>query len=708
MTFDLEVTTATAPSGWSVRVDWDGAAFTHANADITSRIIGRIPTKRGRNIASSILGRSVAGTLTVDLDNSDGLFDTHNASSDLSGLALPGPIVQLRYETTPIWTGYLDSLPITYSRGGAHVAKLRAYGIFALLALAEIAEGSNSATETGDAVETIALNGGVPAEEIAGDYSMPQWWEVGRMLEGLRHIEDTEGGFLYERRTGAVSMQAADHRAGQTVAATFVLEGTVGSGEIEASGIVQELAVKDVINEVSGDVRQFEEETDRVLYAIESTFSIELGGTRTILSDFGSDGLIVSVDNPVAGTDYAANSAGDGTGTAHTSDIQVGVALAGFNRVRVEVVYPTVSGTTQPAAVHVTMLRVKGTVIAPTTPEKVVVSDNTSQDQYGLKTLLLSNTWIAGRADMRDRLDIVLEELKDPPLRLKVKWLVDADTIGDFLGLELSDRVAVRLPFYDTEGFVENIDLAVDRTGEFALCTTEVSIDAATVTAAATTSAPFFADDTGDAQDWTQNAAITPFTVPTATGSPTPTYAAVGSLPAGISFDTTTRVISGTPTAVGSGTFTIRATNSEGSDDWTVDYATTAAITGDSVTVPLTGLVTSSTNITWEDNVSIGDTFAADGTVQTLNRLRLWDTGGTAGQVHVNIVGSLNDFTGAFEASGRIIIEASDGETLEIVGTGSDVSEPYTWTPTNSAEVVAFVAHVRGLTDQDATLTLSD
>ena len=59
--------------------------------------------------------------------------------------------------------------------------------------------------------------------------------------------------------------------------------------------------------------------------------------------------------------------------------------------------------------------------------------------------------------------------------------------------------------------------------------------------------------------------------------NPAPTYAVVGTLPGGISFNTTTRVISGTPTAVGSGTITIRATNSAGSDDWTVDYSFVAA-----------------------------------------------------------------------------------------------------------------------------------
>ena len=60
------------------------------------------------------------------------------------------------------------------------------------------------------------------------------------------------------------------------------------------------------------------------------------------------------------------------------------------------------------------------------------------------------------------------------------------------------------------------------------------------------------------------------------TATPAPTYAASG-LPGGLSFNTTTRVISGTPTAAGSGTITVTATNSEGSDDWTVAYSFVAA-----------------------------------------------------------------------------------------------------------------------------------
>ena len=109
---------------------------------------------------------------------------------------------------------------------------------------------------------------------------------------------------------------------------------------------------------------------------------------------------------------------------------------------------------------------------------------------------------------------------------------------------------------------------------------------------------PAFADNTGGTQFWTQNTAITPVTVPEASGTPAPTYAVVGALPAGLAFNTTLRFISGTPTNAGAGAIIIRATNSEGSDDWTVAYITTAATTKPATPAAPTLSVNSSSVIT--------------------------------------------------------------------------------------------------------------
>ena len=88
------------------------------------------------------------------------------------------------------------------------------------------------------------------------------------------------------------------------------------------------------------------------------------------------------------------------------------------------------------------------------------------------------------------------------------------------------------------------------------------------------TAAPNWADDTGDPISAQVGTAISDVVVPAATGNPDPTYAVVGSLPAGVTFTPASRTLSFTTASIeaGSGTITIRATNSQGSDDWTVAY----------------------------------------------------------------------------------------------------------------------------------------
>ena len=127
--------------------------------------------------------------------------------------------------------------------------------------------------------------------------------------------------------------------------------------------------------------------------------------------------------------------------------------------------------------------------------------------------------------------------------------------------------------------FVNHIRTLADQTGTLTL-----SDEGETVPA---TVAPSFADDTGDAISGTVGAAISTVQVPAASGNPTPTYAVVGSLPAGLNFSTSTRRITGTPTVAGSGTIRIRATNSQGSGhDWTAAYSFAAV--GQPLALPAT------------------------------------------------------------------------------------------------------------------------
>ena len=125
-----------------------------------------------------------------------------------------------------------------------------------------------------------------------------------------------------------------------------------------------------------------------------------------------------------------------------------------------------------------------------------------------------------------------------------------------------------------------------------------------------------------------------------------------------------------------------------------------------SVTVDLTGISVFDDYIRWSDDQSLGSTFAANGQNQVLSLVDL-NNANPPGRVRISIVGLGNDFTPAFEATGRITFTASDGQTLTVMIADADMTEIYQWTPANSAEVVAFVLHVKGLIDQSGTVTFT-
>ena len=81
-----------------------------------------------------------------------------------------------------------------------------------------------------------------------------------------------------------------------------------------------------------------------------------------------------------------------------------------------------------------------------------------------------------------------------------------------------------------------------------------------------------------------------------------------------------------------------------------------------SVTVNLSGYVTSINIVRWNDDVSLGTTFSLDGGSQTASQIQL-NNANPPGNVYLLLGGTNDRFTAAFEATGRIIFEASDGGT---------------------------------------------
>ena len=225
-TFDWTVTGTdiAPPTGLNVRIDWGEQFFANPHADVTARMRSGVSCERGKTTGASTLGRTASGKLALTLDNSDSLYDQENSASDLFGLIRPGIMVQFRNGADVLWSGVLDSIPTRYDKSPAaqHRATVTAYGLYSTLTEAQVSDGSLTPETTAQAFCTLLESIGEMGVPQTGTFAtMARWWERGSMRDALRHIEDTEGGFIYEARKLDLGFQPAGHRASLFVSKTF-------------------------------------------------------------------------------------------------------------------------------------------------------------------------------------------------------------------------------------------------------------------------------------------------------------------------------------------------------------------------------------------------------------------------------------------------------------------------------------------------------
>ena len=448
---------------YELYIDWAADGFGAADSidDITDYWLwGQgISLSRGRDRASQLTGRSVAGRLAAVLDNGDDRFSSFNTGSPLTGLVLPGRKVLFRATFATVvynlWGGFLLTIEPSPQAKGPAIARLSAAGPIAWLndPKRTVSVPMQTNILTGAAITVVLDEAGWPAADRTlddGETTMTRWWQGDASpLTGLRKIEDTDAGFLAESGDRKVVFEDRHHRLASPHTVSQATYSDASGAALNYYAIEQIDPWDEIYNRFEASVTIYTVGSLAVLWTLAQTGanspSIPPGDSAIFWArypnpDSATDAKSVDAwTTPVATTDVTANSQADGMGSDLTASI--GIAVSKFaNDMKITL---TNNHATLPA--YITLLQARGTPVTASDPAKVRSEDATSQAAYGLRTYPNPAEFVPSVAEGQNWADLHKSIYKDPLPGLKVTLygnLSDAQMV-ECLTRQISDRVSV-------------------------------------------------------------------------------------------------------------------------------------------------------------------------------------------------------------------------------------------------------------------------
>jgi len=483
----------------TLEVDWDNDGnFLNANSDVTDDVL-MLDWSRGRDSASQLTGRSIAGELQAQMKNENDLYNSFNSDSDLSGKILPGLAVRLQVssvspafdytfpitfpEAEPAWRGYLDSVSPSYLRVGGKELVLRATGPMARIAARETAEVATSTSIRTGAAITLVINDAdstIPTDIDTGETTMTRWWTSGQpALDAIRDIEESEVGYVGESPDGEIVFESRQHRLNAphiTSQGTFsdAADATLTYGSIEQIDPIAEL-----YNTMNASVQLYTVDSLAVLWTLAESGAnsppLVVGASKTFVAKYPTAGSASNAKHvnawttTAATTDMLANAAADGTGTNLTSDI--GISVAKYS----ESMNITLTNNSTTDA-FITKLQARGTPVTADDPLKIVEEDSTSQTSFGKRTFPLTGPFIPDEQEARDLMAFLLSIHKDPMRTMVITWDGNKDSTHSTKArtLDISDRITITASNraglgVNDDFFIEYMRHSMDAEGRYAV-----------------------------------------------------------------------------------------------------------------------------------------------------------------------------------------------------------------------------------------------
>lgn len=436
-------------------VDWNGDGTFTGTSENISALTFDVECSRGRDYASQIQGKSIAGMLSAQINNQSKDYSSFNLSSPLVGSILPGRLVQLQESGTNLWTGYLKSINPSPQIKGINTVTLEAIGPLGFINRGKLSTPVYSTLLTGTLINNLLDYAGwgtgtAKRTTDNGQTTITKFFTNDlEPFEALRKIEETEAGFLLETKDGKIAYEDRWHRlvSPHTISQVLISDGP--GGTLSYIGIEQRDPLEQIANLLEAEVTIYSAGSSTILWTLpevgtNSPLIIRNSGTRLFIApypnpDSPTDSIAVDAwTTPVAGTDYTASSTA-GAGTDMNTDITVAVEKLS-NEMRI-----TLTNTNPTSDAYVTKLQAQGSLLSRSDPVKVRQLDAPSMTLYGTREYANPAEFIPSsqEADNWGRLNLSIYKNPIPVLSVTFSANKDGTHLAHARDREISDRITI-------------------------------------------------------------------------------------------------------------------------------------------------------------------------------------------------------------------------------------------------------------------------
>lgn len=476
-----------------VLVDWDNDIdFDDADEDI-SQYVKRVVIQRGQS------ANLRSGTCQLTLRNADAFFTPNDTRSPFYGNLTIGRRVQVRAtvgtDVNYLFTGYIEGIVPEDIAKQQHQREstVSTYDLLRLLELRRISTKTFIDYTTGDWVnlllDSFAWDGAFTLDISRldegilgrldesrsiddGKTTIPYWQISDQALsEAIRDFVQAEGGIFYIRGDGVPVFEDRHHRPSDRDSLTTYTDA-------EIAELTQELISPENHIEVVVHPRRVGTPASVVWSgaSTDSPLALARGETQDLYVAFtdpetGNSCEALDIITPAAPTDFAANSAEDGTGNDLTDDLNVTLVDSG-DRYSITI---TNSGSKD---MYVTLLQLRGTPLITDDTVTLVAEDLPSIGDYLQRDLTIDCALLSNALEAQDRADYELGNRAQP--RTQVKRLrLAAGNVQEKIAREISDRITIASESRQVseDFFIDAVTVTID--GKFGRDTFFEDIDVA-------------------------------------------------------------------------------------------------------------------------------------------------------------------------------------------------------------------------------------